>query len=60
MARSKPLPALHQSAFKYKNFKRLQKDGGRAWIKDSQLQPTIPDAHIGLQTQHKTDSVKEG
>ncbi|MFN1834598.1 hypothetical protein AB2B38_004995 [Balneola sp. MJW-20] len=33
----KKLPDLHQQAFKYKNTKRLQHDGGRAWIKDSQL-----------------------
>lgn len=33
----KKLPSLHEQAFKYKNTKRLQHDGGRAWIKDSQL-----------------------
>jgi hypothetical protein len=33
----KKLPDLHKQAFKYKNKKRLQHDGGRAWIKDSQL-----------------------
>lgn len=33
----KKLPPLHEQAFKYKNTKRLQHDGGRAWIKDSQL-----------------------
>lgn len=31
------LPDLHEQAFRYKNTKRLQRDGGRAWIKDSQL-----------------------
>ncbi len=31
------LPDLHKKAFKYKNRKKLQHDGGRAWIKDSQL-----------------------
>lgn len=31
------LPDLHKLAFKYKNTKKLQRDGGRAWIKDSQL-----------------------
>ena len=33
----KNLPDLHKQAFKYKNRKKLQHDGGRAWIKDSQL-----------------------
>jgi hypothetical protein len=33
----KKLPDLHTKAFKYKNRKKLQHDGGRAWIKDSQL-----------------------
>jgi hypothetical protein len=31
------LPDLHKQAFTYKNTKKLQRDGGRAWIKDSQL-----------------------
>jgi hypothetical protein len=31
------LPDLHKQAIKYKNTKKLQRDGGRAWIKDSQL-----------------------
>ncbi len=31
------LPDLHKQAFRYKNTKKLQRDGGRAWIKDSQL-----------------------
>jgi len=33
----KELPELHRQAFKIKNSKKLQHDGGRAWIKDSQL-----------------------
>lgn len=33
----KKLPDLHKQAFKFKNRKKLQRDGGRAWIKDSQL-----------------------
>ncbi len=33
----KKLPDLHKQAFKFKNGKKLQHDGGRAWIKDSQL-----------------------
>lgn len=34
----KELPDLHRRAFVFKNTKRLQRDGGRAWIRDSQLQ----------------------
>ncbi|MDX1618642.1 MAG: hypothetical protein R3224_07635 [Balneolaceae bacterium] len=34
---SKELPDLHKQAFMFKNTKRFQHDGGRAWIKDSQL-----------------------
>ncbi|SMO94942.1 hypothetical protein [Gracilimonas mengyeensis] len=41
----KKLPSLHEQAFKYKNTKRLQHDGGRAWIKDSQLHEARKDAN---------------
>ncbi len=34
---SKELPDLHKQAHMFKNSKRFQHDGGRAWIKDSQL-----------------------
>jgi len=37
MMTMKKLPDLHKQAFKFKNRKKLQHDGGRAWIKDSQL-----------------------
>lgn len=53
MSKYKPLPPLHQQALRYKNYKRLQRDGGRAYIKDSQLAPTIKEAHLGLQAQHQ-------
>lgn len=33
----KTLPDLHNEAMRVKNFRRLKHDGGRAWIKDSQL-----------------------
>jgi hypothetical protein len=56
MSKQKPLPTLHQQALRYKNFKRLQRDGGRAWIKDSQLAPTIREAHLGLQSQHRLEN----
>lgn len=39
------LPSLHEQAFRYKNTKRLQHDGGRAWIKDSQLHEARKDAN---------------
>lgn len=39
------LPSLHEQAFKFKNTKRLQHDGGRAWIKDSQLHEARKDAN---------------
>ncbi|HBX66233.1 MAG: hypothetical protein CL670_05615 [Balneola sp.] len=41
----KKLPSLHEQAFKYKNTKRLQRDGGRAWIKDSQLHEARKDSN---------------
>lgn len=46
----KKLPDLHTQAFKYKNTKRLQHDGGRAWIKDSQLFESRKDANGCLKT----------
>lgn len=46
----KKLPSLHEQAFKYKNTKRLQHDGGRAWIKDSQLFEARKDANGRLLT----------
>ncbi|MEO1021713.1 MAG: hypothetical protein AAFW89_04160 [Bacteroidota bacterium] len=50
----KQLPDLHQQAFKYKNTKRLQHDGGRAWIKDSQLHEARKDANGKLVITEKT------
>lgn len=41
----KKLPDLHKQAFNYKNSKKLQHDGGRAWIKDSQLFEARKDAN---------------
>lgn len=37
----KALPDIHTDAFKYKNVRKLQHDGGRAWIKNPQLQVAI-------------------
>lgn len=47
----KKLPDLHKQAFKYKNTKRLQHDGGRAWIKDSQLFESRKNANGRLITE---------
>ncbi|WP_340105822.1 hypothetical protein [Rhodohalobacter sp. 8-1] len=47
---SKELPDLHRQAFKFKNSKKFQHDGGRAWIKDSQLYEARKGANGKLQT----------
>jgi len=44
------LPDLHKQAFMFKNKKRLQHDGGRAWIKDSQLHEARKDGNFKLET----------
>lgn len=49
---SKELPDLHKQAFMFKNTKRFQHDGGRAWIKDSQLHEARRDANGKLRTIH--------
>lgn len=49
----KKLPDLHKQAFRFKNTKRLQLDGGRAWIKDSQLHEARKDANGKLITEKK-------
>jgi len=46
----KKLPDLHKQAFMFKNTKRFQHDGGRAWIKDSQLHEARKDANGKLTT----------
>ncbi|HET8864386.1 MAG TPA: hypothetical protein VFM80_01730 [Gracilimonas sp.] len=60
----KKLPSLHEQAFKYKNTKRLQHDGGRAWIKDSQLYEARDGANgrfltikEGLKVPHKKTTI---
>lgn len=52
-AMSNKLPDLHEQAFMFKNTKRLQHDGGRAWIKDSQLYEARKDANGRLNTIHE-------
>lgn len=49
---SKELPDLHKQAFMFKNTKRFQHDGGRAWIKDSQLHEARKNANGRLNTIH--------
>jgi hypothetical protein len=46
----KNLPDLHEQAFMFKNEKRFQRDGGRAWIKDSQLHEARKDGNGKLKT----------
>lgn len=48
--KKKKLPDLHKQAFMFKNTKRFQHDGGRAWIKDSQLYEARRDANGKLST----------
>lgn len=50
---SKKLPDLHEQAFMFKNTKRFQHDGGRAWIKDSQLHEARQDGNGKLKTIHQ-------
>ncbi|MEX0647660.1 MAG: hypothetical protein WEA56_02780 [Balneolaceae bacterium] len=49
----KKLPDLHKQAFTFKNRKKLQHDGGRAWIKDSQLHEARRDVNGRLETIQK-------
>jgi len=46
----KELPDLHKQAFTFKNRKKLQHDGGRAWIKDSQLHEARSGVNGHLET----------
>lgn len=55
----KKLPSLHEQAFFYKNTKRLQHDGGRAWIKDSQLFDARKDSNGKLETLKKPGNQKD-
>ncbi len=58
----KELPDLHKQAFMFKNTKRFQRDGGRAWIKDTQLHESRRGVNGKLTTVHskkKADRVEE-
>lgn len=48
--KTKKLPDIHRAALKYKNRYRLKHDGGRAWIKDSQLHDALHDRNKYLET----------
>lgn len=52
---NKELPDLHKKAFMYKNRKKLQHDGGRAWIKDSQLHEARSGVNGHLETVKQSD-----
>lgn len=56
----KDLPDLHKQAKVLKNKKRLQHDGGRAWIKDGQLQEARAGANYFLVTVRDKKKVTEG
>jgi hypothetical protein len=56
---SKELPDLHRQAFKFKNSKKFQHDGGRAWIKDSQLYDARKGANGKLQTKDDPENLKD-
>jgi hypothetical protein len=55
----KELPDLHRQAFKFKNSKKFQHDGGRAWIKDSQLYDARKGANGKLQTREEKEKLNE-
>lgn len=40
------LPDLHKQAFLIKNRRRMQHDGGRAWIKDGQLHEAVKGVNV--------------
>jgi hypothetical protein len=48
---------LHQQGITFKNLRRHQHDGGRAWIKDGQLHDAIRSVNPTLIT--KTSEVKK-
>jgi len=55
----KKLPDLHKQAFTFKNRKKLQHDGGRAWIKDSQLHEARRNVNGRLETINKKREVSQ-
>lgn len=52
----KTLPELHKQAFKYKNHRKLQHDGGRAWIKNPQTHEAIKGANKHIEITVKEEN----
>ena len=50
--RMKDLPNIHKNAFKYKNMRKLQHDGGRAWIKNPQIHGAIKGTETVISIAH--------
>ena len=51
----KELPLIHKNAFKYKNIRKLQHDGGRAWIKNPQIHEAIKGTSTFIEIQPKAE-----
>jgi hypothetical protein len=54
----KEIPGLHRQAMAFKNRRRFQHDGGRAWIKDSQLHDAIKGMSDRFETGKKDAPAK--
>lgn len=52
------LPDLHAHATRIKNMRRLKHDGGRAWIKDSQLHDARKGANPYLEVIPEADATQ--
>lgn len=55
----KEMPDLHKQAFMFKNRKRLQHDGGRAWIKDSQLHEARKGGNYHFETAKNKKEIEQ-
>lgn len=53
MEMKKALPDLHRQAFALKNHSNFRRDGGRAWIRDSQLYDARCGENRKLETIHE-------
>lgn len=43
------IPDIHKQAIQYKNRRRFQHDGGRAWIKNGQLHDAVKDGSLRIE-----------
>ena len=43
------IPDIHKQAIQYKNRRRFQQDGGRAWIKNGQLHDAVKDGSLRIE-----------